>query len=79
MFGGERETEKEREDAYEKTRHPTHSIIWGGGLKYANTFVCITIKAEMLFTLRVSKASRRPLGHTSEATQMMLLSFIFFH
>lgn len=54
----------------------THSIIRGGEFKYAELFVCITIKAEALFTLRISNALGRSLGHTSEAAQMMLLSFI---
>lgn len=43
----------------------THSIIWGGGgFKYAKLFVRITIKAEVLFTLWISNALGRSLGHT---------------
>lgn len=43
---------------------PTQLFEGGGGFKYAKLFVRITIKAEVLFTLRISNALGRSLGHT---------------
>lgn len=71
-----RRKERERNARGCVLAHPLNDFWGGGGLKYAKLFVCITIKAEALFTLQISNALRRSLGHTSEAAQMMLLSFI---